>query len=517
MPDKNIVNILLVDDRPENLFALEALLEAPDVNLISANSGNEALHLMLQHDFGLVLLDVQMPEMDGFEVAELMHSSQKTAHIPIIFLTAINKEQRHVVKGYSTGAVDYLFKPIDEVVLRSKVNVFCKMKRYELSQQKMMADLHDANEQLRELDHLKSEFLSIASHELRTPLTIIREFVSLVADDIVGPTTEQQQECLGSALNNCDRLGLLINDLLDLERIEAGESRINRQKNDLTSVLERCRNDFLPRCVAEKQELILEIKQELCPTIFDPELIIQVLVNLIGNAHKFTPTGGNITIRATVIDRYIEISVSDTGRGINSTDHDKIFSKFTQVDRQDGPGLKGTGLGLSIVKKIVDMHDGTISVTSDVGVGTTFMFTLPVYEPELQFQAFLDDKINKEDGTKNDWALLLYRQQTSIDQTNDPVADLEWVDRVISSCLRREEDTTLLIEELPVLAVLAQVDVQKSTALQERLLDAMIAESDECPLIEQVLLTVAKDATGRFEVDLDAVDYVTVETAGMPG
>ncbi len=502
MNDTDVVNILMVDDRPENLFALEALLEGPEVNLITATSGNEALRLVLKHDFALVLLDVQMPEMDGFEVAKLMRSSKKTAHIPIIFVTAISKEKKNVLKGYGNGAVDYLFKPIDDVVLRSKVDVFCNLKRAELRQQRLLDELTVANAQLRELDGLKSEFLSTASHELRTPLTIIREFVSLVRDEIAGPINEQQRDCMDSALGNCDRLSSLINDLLDLERIESGEHRVCRRQADLKAVLERCHHDFLPRCRAEGQELRLEVPAELPAAIFDRDAMVQVLVNLIGNAHKFTPSGGTITLRAAAGGDTIVCEVADTGKGIPAKDQEKIFDKFTQIDRQDGPGAKGTGLGLSIVKKIVDLHDGTIAVTSATDEGTTFSVTLPVYDADRQLQAFLDDSVNRSEGTIADWTLLLFQPcaTTAAADEQTAMAALDRLEMAVRSVLRREDDDTLIIGERKVLAVLAQTDADKSRVLLQRMYDEYhVGDGARCAF-EVALATTYKDCSQKFSV-----------------
>ena len=150
MNEINRTNVLIVDDRPENLLALESLLENPSLNILKANSGNEALSLVLQHDFALVLLDVQMPEMDGFETAELMRSSKKTKHIPIIFVTAISKEQQHIFKGYEAGAVDYLFKPLDPHILQSKVKIFLDLHRQKMSLEQTTADLTKTNEKILE-------------------------------------------------------------------------------------------------------------------------------------------------------------------------------------------------------------------------------------------------------------------------------------------------------------------------------------------------------------------------------
>ncbi len=224
------LKIMLVDDRPENLKSLKHLLDRPDVEILTAQSGNEALGLMLDHDLALVLLDVQMPDMDGYEVAELMRRNTRTQEIPVIFVTAINKERRHIFSGYDAGAVDYIFKPVDPFIIRSKVNVFLEIKRNHLVRQRLVAELNQANNRLQEISDRKSDFLSAASKELRTPLTVLKEFTSLVLEEVVGPLNDEQKSCLESALRNCNRLTDLVDDLLNFDSMKSGCSQVNLEK-----------------------------------------------------------------------------------------------------------------------------------------------------------------------------------------------------------------------------------------------------------------------------------------------
>ena len=192
MANADRLKILVVDDRTENLQAMARLLERPDLEILTAASGNEALGVMLDQDLALVLLDVQMPDMGGFEVAELMRRNERTRRVPIIFVTAITKERRQIFTGYEAGAVDYLFKPVDPFILRAKVSVFLEMKSAQLARERLLRELNRANNRLQELSDRKSDVLAAASHELRTPLTVIKEHCSLVHEGVVGELNEEQ-------------------------------------------------------------------------------------------------------------------------------------------------------------------------------------------------------------------------------------------------------------------------------------------------------------------------------------
>lgn len=400
------MKIMLVDDRPENLDSLQLLLQRPDLEILTAQSGNEALGMMLDHDLALVLLDVQMPGMDGFEVAELMRRNVRTRRIPIIFVTALNQERRYQFSGYEAGAVDFLFKPLDPFVIRSKVNVFLEIKRNHLVREKLLAELNQAHNRLQEISNRKSEFLSAASHELRTPLTVIKEYTSLVLEEVVGPLNDEQKKCLGSALRNCNRLAGLVNDLLDLDSIESGHSHLQREAVDLGQVLADVHGDFKEKCLAGQQGLILDAPPALPRVLADAGMLTQVLVNLVGNACKFTPAGGQIRIQAQPGPQGVRISVSDTGPGISAENQAVVFEKFTQLNRKPGPGPRGTGLGLPISHLILQLHHVALELDSVQGEGSTFHFTLPLYETARHLQAFIDDGTVADRRGRRPWTLV---------------------------------------------------------------------------------------------------------------
>lgn len=207
------LSILIVDDRPENLVSMTHLLARDDLEILTASSGNEALSLMLDADLALVLLDVQMPDMDGFEVAELMKRHPATRHLPIIFLTAINKERSHVFSGYESGAVDYLCKPVDPFVIRSKVNIFLDLKRAQLARERLVEDLNRANNRLQELGQQKDDRATAMTQALRTPLETIRHYCQRVRGGAEGPASEEQVQAMEQALAGCQRITDLLNDV----------------------------------------------------------------------------------------------------------------------------------------------------------------------------------------------------------------------------------------------------------------------------------------------------------------
>ncbi len=417
MTDFNNVDILVVDDYPENILAIESILENAGVNIVKAHSGKEALLAVLKYDFALILLDVQMPGMDGFETAELLRSRPKTSQIPIIFVTAISKEQSHVFKGYEAGAVDYLFKPFDPVILKSKVRVFVELfshrrelektkislqqlnrrleervKQKTLDLQAKADELQRANQRLVELDEMKTAFLSSVSHELRTPLTSVMGFAKLIDKEflksiaplagscpVLGKKCSRIHENLVVIGNEGERLTRLINDVLDLNRIETGNVIWNDVELSPSDILAQSLR-AVDVCFLDRPEikLVTDFSEDLPGVVADRDKLEQVLINLLDNAGKFTREGF-IAVRArTTHDGHLVVMVEDSGEGIPPKDLDKVFDSFHQVK---GDTLhnkpRGTGLGLAICRQIIQHYGGKIWVESQLGRGSTFNFTLP--------------------------------------------------------------------------------------------------------------------------------------------
>jgi signal transduction histidine kinase len=381
---KPIVNILLVDDVPANLMALGAVLENPDYNLVTASSGEEALRCILKDEFALILMDVQMPEMDGFETASIIKKREQSRYIPIIFVTATSKEDSAVCKGYDAGAIDYLFKPVDAHILRSKVEVFVELylskkmlehKNALLEQQ--AAELELANQRLLEADRHKDEFLGVISHELRTPLNFITGFASVLDDGLQGPLTPAQQRSVGKILEGSERMLHLVDDLLDLSKMQAGRLILELSPTPIAPLVQQAIEDYRQAAAARHLILTADVRVSQAPCL-DGARFRQALNNLLSNAVKFTPTGGKIVVRAVQAADEMVIEVEDTGIGIASDDFPKLFLPFQQLDMSATRAQGGTGLGLAITKVLVEAHGGTITVRSQVGHGTTFSLVFPL-------------------------------------------------------------------------------------------------------------------------------------------
>jgi signal transduction histidine kinase len=371
-------SVLLVDDIDANLLATEAVLSSLDCHLVRANSGNEALRQLLKRDFAVMLLAVQMPDMDGYEVARHARDNPTTRHVPIIFVTAMNENEGHVLRGYDTGAFDILFKPVNPHVLRSKVRVFLDLFR---GRQKLNGEILAHKKTLVELERLsrfKSQFLANMSHELRTPLNAIIGFSELLIDD-ESPTalSAQQKEHIGYVLESGRHLLSLINDVLDLSRIEAGRIELHPEWVSPRALINSARDISRPLALKQGVSLDFETAAELRQIFVDPVRIKQVIYNLLSNAIKFTPRGGAVRFTALDSPNGLSLAVSDTGVGIRAEDLPRLFREFERIEPAAGPRPEGTGLGLALTRRLVDLHGGTISVKSDPGKGSTFTVELP--------------------------------------------------------------------------------------------------------------------------------------------
>lgn len=417
------MKILVVDDNATSRKLVRAILEDEGYEVAEACDGVAALNSLDAVAPDLVISDILMPNMDGYRFCYEVRRQERFQLLPLILCSSTFTSDSDVRLSHDIGADSCLQKPIDRNDLLRTVLALTKCQPQRESRQEpphlmqlygeqigtKLSELHThaedaakirklnkklsrSNEKLREYDKFKTEFLSVASHEMRTPLAIIREYASLMNDRVTGDVNAEQASCLEVILRNCDRLTSLINDLLDLARIESGRVQMSRTSVDLTELMTECAADFEPRFDSKSQRLVLEIEEGLPNVLADREKILQVLVNLVGNAHKFTPEGGLVTLRACYDIGLIVIRVIDNGPGIDRQHLSFVFDAFTQIDRKDGPGMRGTGLGLTIAREIVQAHGADIAVQSDLGKGATFSFALPEYSLEAEKLAFANDQ-----------------------------------------------------------------------------------------------------------------------------
>lgn len=370
------VYFLAVDDHLPNLVALEALLQREGLKVLKASSGDEALELLLRYDVALALLDVQMPDMDGFELAELMRGREKSRAVPIIFVTAESSNPQRRFQGYGAGAVDFIHKPIEPEILRSKANVFFELgrQRQEIAQQR--DDLAAAARALQEADSAKDRFLTILGHELRNPVASISSAIVLLRRP---RSAEQVDEIYQQMDRMSSHLGRLIEDLLDVSRIKEGKLALQIERADLRAPLLLAIEGTSHAIAAAGHALRVDLPNENVWIDGDTTRIAQASANLIVNAARYTPSGGKIVVALSVDEDAAHVTVTDNGLGIPPEMLDKIFEVFAQVDGHKGQSAGGIGIGLSLVKHICELHGGTVSVKSaGSGKGSSFTIRLPL-------------------------------------------------------------------------------------------------------------------------------------------
>jgi signal transduction histidine kinase len=364
------IKFLLVDDLEANLQALTALLRRNGLELLTARSGPEALEVLLAHDIALAILDVQMPGMGGFELAEIMRSTERTRQIPIIFLTAGIVDSQRRIRGYETGAVDFLAKPIDAHSLINKANTF-----YDLARQRQ--ELALTNAKLAQADRLKDEFLAMLAHELRNPLAPLRNAAEILQTDAIA--VEEREQALRILTRQIENMTRMIDDLLDVSRITEGKIELRKQPVSLAAVVNAATNLVASECASRQQQLTVSLTDEPVFLLADSTRLEQVFGNLLANACKYGGEGCHISVNARRAGNEVIVSVADDGTGIEPELLPRIFDLFVQASRTLDRRHGGLGIGLTLVQRIVKLHGGSIEAHSEgLGHGAQFIVRLPV-------------------------------------------------------------------------------------------------------------------------------------------
>jgi signal transduction histidine kinase len=408
MSEKEAVDILLVDDQPARLLTYEAILSPLGHRLVTAGSGVEALARIMEREFAVILLDVSMPEMDGFETAQMIHQHPRFESMPIIFVTGVHVSELDRLKGYELGAIDYVYVPVVPEILRSKVAVLVELhcQRQELKRlneslteanlrldtanrrlkQEKASELAELNKQLQaknrelvEADQRKNDFLAILGHELRNPLAPISNAIEILQR--IGPQEPRMSQMRELIDRQVRHMARLVDDLLDVSRITQDKINLKSERLDLCTLVKRAVETQMPAIRARGHEIVVKVPCEPLNASGDAVRLAQVLGNLVNNAAKYTPDGGRIEVSLAGEDGCARISVRDNGIGIEVGYLKHVFELFGQVRNPRPHSHDGLGIGLALVQRLVEMHEGRVEVLSGgPGKGSEFVIHLPLLQ-----------------------------------------------------------------------------------------------------------------------------------------
>ena len=393
------VNILLVDDQPGKLLSYEAILSELGENLIKASSGREALEHLLKHDITVVLMDVSMPELDGFELAEIIRQHPRFQKTAIIFVSAVHLSDLDRLKGYQSGAVDYVSVPIIPELLRAKVSIFAELYRKTRDSERLTRELEDRvlertaeleelmqrqtalTDQLREADRRKDEFLALLAHELRNPLAPVLNAVGIMR--LKQTSDPELIWCRDVIERQANQLTRLVDDLLDISRITLGKIKLRAEPLELSQAIHGAIELSRPLIDARKHQLQVQIPEIPCHLKGDLARLTQAIANILNNSAKYQNDGGRIELSVEMEGREALIRVRDQGIGITPDLLGKVFDPFSQGERALDRSEGGLGIGLSLVKHVVEMHGGTVSAASEgADRGSEFVIRIPCLQEQ---------------------------------------------------------------------------------------------------------------------------------------
>lgn len=460
MTNPDQVNILLVDDQPGKLLTYEAMLGELAENLLKARSGREALEHLLHNEVSIVLMDVSMPEIDGFELAEMIRAHPRFKKTAIIFVSAVHLSDLDRLRGYASGAVDYVSVPVIPELLRAKVQVFAELARKTRQLERLTAELEERvtertaeleeavsrqtelGERLQEADRRKDEFLALLAHELRNPLAPVRNAVNIMR--MHGTDDQQLAWCYEVIDRQASQLTRLVDDLLDVSRISRGKINLQRTLVSVADVVDDAVETSRPLFEAQKHTLHVLLPDEPVFLDGDSARLTQIVANLLNNAAKYQNDGGTIEVCVTANDKTVQIAVRDEGLGLASDLVPRLFQPFSQGERALDRSQGGLGIGLSLVKMLTELHGGTVIAHSDgPGKGSTFCVTLPcaeiagesvvvatngdgkTYSPQRRRVLVVDDSVDSAESM----AILLRHDGHDVSVAHDGPTAIELIER----------------------------------------------------------------------------------------
>jgi len=374
-----------VDDNEGNIVVLSEILgQLKQCEITSATTGNEALKQILKQDHQLIILDIKLPDIDGYELARILKSHKRTIDIPIIFCSAIFTAEEWIKKGFELGAIDYLVKPIKEEQLMNKIQFYLSLHE---KQTELMRELMHTNKELEKQNRAKSEFLANMSHEIRTPMNGVLGMAQLLQ---LTELSDEQKDFVEILISSGKSLLKIINDILDFSKLEAGKVKLEAIEFSIKELVKETVIPFVVEAEKKNLQVLYNVREEISDSLIgDSYRLVQILNNLLSNALKFTHVG-SVQLDVSLLRRQgssllLQFVVRDTGVGIPPNKVDVIFEKFTQADSTTTKNFGGTGLGLTISKSLVAIMDGTIRVESQENSGSSFILEIPFeISPEHQ-------------------------------------------------------------------------------------------------------------------------------------
>lgn len=409
-----LATVLVVDDNENNVLVLSDALTFTGFNVLVANTGIEALQLAEKYRPACILLDIMLPDIDGYEVCGRLKSDPRLASIPIILVSALDAND-NVIVGLDLGAEDYITKPFNLRIVEARVRAVLRTHEAQFELQQANKKLAAANELLadktdRMADYCKTahQFVDDTSHEFRTPLAVIKEYTAIMQEGLAGPINDEQSEYLAIVASRIDDLTRLIDDMLDTSKLEAGLLGVHRQQCSIQQIVQQVTTTIQRKALAENVTVDVSLEPDLPEVFCDPDKASRVATNLAINAIKFAGSDGRVTIWAKPSDdsSQVIVGISDDGPGIDEASLQVIFDRFTQLDNDlGGSRPQGFGLGLNIAQELAALNLGQLSVESQAGQGSTFSFAIPKSDPSNVLQHYLSHGLHLS-GNDQPWSLL---------------------------------------------------------------------------------------------------------------